>query len=70
MPDWPKYFLDRADTVTIKSDGCTWETDGATFVRCLESGGWQMDAERDSKIAARYDVALRTEPPDTQGVPT
>jgi hypothetical protein len=40
MPDWPKKFLYKADKVVIESEGHTWSTDGATFVRCLESGGW------------------------------
>lgn len=42
MPDWPKHFLDRADAVTVESEGHIWKMDGATFVRCLESGGWKM----------------------------
>ena len=41
MADWPKHHLERAEKVRIESDGHTWEMDGPTFVRCLESGGWQ-----------------------------
>jgi hypothetical protein len=41
MADWPKKFLMTAKTITIITEGDrTFEMDGPTFVRCLESGGW------------------------------
>lgn len=40
MADWAKHYLLEADSITIKSDGHTWEMDGPDFVRCLESPGW------------------------------
>lgn len=42
MADWPKHHLENAEKVTIDSEGHTWEMDGETFVRCLESGGWNF----------------------------
>ena len=56
MADWPKKFLIQAEQVTIVLEGHTWEMDGETFVRCMESGGW-VDTRSSVDLPLRLQAA-------------